>query len=110
MTPEQERLLIQINEDFDGFHDVVNRNLRIKRMPTGASFRLRDLDKYEAFLNSTPSDQAAFMTTGHPDEIDFFEQLLMSRIEFEIAEEKSGSITEDRVARNPGSYRWEPGK
>ncbi|MGO7353923.1 hypothetical protein ACCS66_04205 [Rhizobium ruizarguesonis] len=107
MTPEQQRLLIEINEDFEEHHAVVNRNLRIKRMPTGPGFRLRDLDKYAVFLDTTPAEQAEFMKSVHPDELEFYEQLLMSRIEFEIAEEKSGSITEDRVARNPDRYRWD---
>ncbi len=79
-------------------------------MPTGPGFRLRDLDLYEKFLDSSPAEQAEFMEKVHPDEIEFFEQLLMSRIEYEIGEEKSGSITEDRVDRNPERYRWKPEK
>ncbi|HBF30621.1 hypothetical protein [Rhizobium sp.] len=108
MTPEKEKLLIQINEDFEGYHRDVNAGLRIKRMPTIAGFRLRDLDLYAEFLDSGPAEQAEFMAGVHPDEIDFYEKLLMARIDFEIAEEKSGSITEDRVARNPDRYRWKP--
>lgn len=106
MTPEQERLLIQINEDFEGYHRDVNAGLRIKHMPDGPGFRLRDLELYEKFLDSTPADRAEFMTKVHPDEIEFFQELLMSRIEYEIAEEKSGSITQNRVDRNPERYRW----
>lgn len=91
MTPEQERLLTQINEDFDAYHEVVNRNLRIMYMPTGPGFKLRDLDKYETFLDSTPTEQAEFMTTVHPDEVDFFEQLLTARVKFEVAENQRRS-------------------
>ncbi|WP_172716966.1 hypothetical protein [Neorhizobium sp. T6_25] len=111
MTPEQERLLIQINEDFDEHHDVVNRNLRIKRMPTGPGFRLRDLDLYEKFLDSTAAEQTAFMEAAHPDEIDFYEQLLIARAEYEIAEERGHTpLTQERIDRYPERYRWEPEK
>lgn len=108
MTPEQERLMIEINEGWDEIHASVNSRFRIKQMPTGAGFHIRDFDLYEKFLDSPPDEQAEFMKTVHPDEQEFFERLLLSRIEFEIAEEKSGSITEDRVDRNPERYRWEP--
>lgn len=108
MTPEQERLLTEINDDFEQHHAVVNRNLRIKRMPVMAGFRLSDLNKYEAFLDSSPADRARFLKDVHPDEVEFYERLLMSRIDFELAEEKSGSITEERVARNPDRYDWKP--
>ncbi|WP_322886525.1 hypothetical protein U8C31_18350 [Sinorhizobium medicae] len=108
MTPEQKRLLTEINDDFEDFHAVVNRSLRIKRMPVMAGFRLRDLDKYAAFLDSSPDEQASFMAAVHPNEVEFYEHLLLSRIGFEIAEEKSGSITEERVARNPERYDWKP--
>ena len=108
MTPEQEQLLIEINDDFEEFHDAVNRNLRIKRMPVMAGFRLRDLDKYEAFLDSSPAERVKFLESVHPDEVEFYEQFLIARIDYEIAEKKSGSITEERVARNPDRYNWKP--
>ncbi|TRA96870.1 MULTISPECIES: hypothetical protein [Agrobacterium] len=108
MTPEQERLLTEINDDFEDFHADVNRSLRIKRMPLIPGFRLRDLDKYAAFLDSGPAEQAKFLEDVHPDEAEFFAQLLMSRIDFEIAEEKSGSITDEKVARYPDRYDWKP--
>lgn len=112
ITEEQERLLIQINEDFERYHADVNARLRIKRMPTGPGFRLRDLDLYAEFLDGNPDEQSEFIKAAHPDEVAFFQQLQMARIDFEIGEEKSGSITEDRVARDPDRYRWpdEPGK
>jgi hypothetical protein len=100
MTPEQEALLIRVNEDFEELHANVNAGLRIKRMPSGPGFRLRDLDLYAEFLDSTPAEQADFIAGVHLDEVEFFEELRMSRIEFKIAEEKSGSITQDRVDRN----------
>jgi len=108
MTPEQERLLAEINDDFEEYHCYVNGRLRIKRMPVMLGFRLRDLDKYEAFLDSSPTERAKFMDDVHPDEIEFYEQLLLARIDYEVAEEKSGSITEERVARNPDRYDWNP--
>lgn len=108
MTPEQERLLNEINTDFEEHHAVVNRNPRIKRMPVMPGFRLRDLDRYAAFLDSSPAEQTDFMRGVHPDEVEFYEQLMLSRVEFEIAEEKSGSITEERVARNRDRYVWKP--
>ncbi|MGO8034934.1 hypothetical protein [Rhizobium leguminosarum] len=86
MTPEQERLLTEINEDFEGYHDSVNRNLRITHMPSGPGFRLRDLDKYEVFLDSSPAEQTKFIASVHPDEIKFFEELQLARVEYEIAE------------------------
>lgn len=107
-TPEQARLLTEINDDFEQVHVDINRTLRIKRIPVMAGFRLRDLDKYSAFLDSSPEEQANFMSTVHPDEVEFYEQLQISRIEYDIAEEKSGSITEERVARNPEQYGLKP--
>ncbi|WP_179869576.1 hypothetical protein [Rhizobium anhuiense] len=50
------------------------------------------------------------MKAVHKDEIEFFEELLIARAEFEIAEEKSGSITEERVAKNSERYSWTPEK
>lgn len=83
MTPEQEALLIQINEDFEQYHADVNAGLRIKRMPTGPGFRLRDLEFYEKFLDSSPAEQAEFMESVHPDEVNFYEQLLIARAEYD---------------------------
>lgn len=108
MTPEQERLLTEINDGFEEVHDAVNERLRIKCMPVMAGFRLRDLDKYSAFLDSSPAERVKFLENVHPDEVEFYEQLLLSRIDFEIAEEKSGSITEERVAMNTERYDWKP--
>jgi hypothetical protein len=111
VTPDQQRLLIEISEDFEEHHAVVNRNLRIKRMPTGPGFRLRDLDKYAAFLDSSPSEQAEFMETVHPDEVEFYEQLAIARAEYEIAEERgSGPLTQDKMDVYPDRYKWEPEK
>lgn len=69
-----------------------------------AGFRQRDLDKYEKFLNSSPADRAKFLESVHPYEVKFYEQLLMTRIDYEIADEKSGSIADERVVRNPERY------
>ncbi|NKM65278.1 hypothetical protein GFL58_30645 [Rhizobium leguminosarum bv. viciae] len=111
MTPEQERLLMQINADFEEYHRVVNANLRIKRMPHGPGFRLRDFDKYAEFLDSSPSEQAEFMQTLHPDEVEFYEQLAIARAEYEIAEERgAGPITQEKVDRYPDRYKREPGE
>lgn len=111
MTPEQEHLLIQINEDFEGYHESVNRNLRIKRMPTGPGFRLRDLDLYEKFLDSTPTEQAEFLSTVHADEIEFYEQLLIARAEYEVAEARGNTpLIQERIDRHPDRYRWKPEK
>lgn len=79
MSDEQDQLMRQINGDFDEFHRVVNEGLRTKWMPTGPCFRLRDLDRYEAFLDSSPSEQAAFLETVHPDELGFWLELQTSR-------------------------------
>ncbi|TAV14709.1 hypothetical protein [Rhizobium ruizarguesonis] len=109
MTPEQERLVIQINEDFEEYHRDVNAGLRIKRVPTGPGFRLRDLDWYAEFLDSGLDAQAEFMSTVNPDEVEFYERLLISRAEFEIAEERGQlPLTQDRIDRHPERYRWEP--
>ncbi|MBY5407410.1 hypothetical protein HFO98_02805 [Rhizobium leguminosarum] len=109
ITPEQERLLTEINDDFEEHHAFVNRTLRIKSMPTGPGFRLRDLDKYQAFLDSRPTDQAEFLKAVHKDEIEFFEELLIARAEFEIAEERgAGPITQEKVDRYPDRYKREP--
>lgn len=106
LTPEQKALLTQINEDFERYHRDVNAGLRIKNMPTGSGFRLRDLDLYAAFLDSTPTEQAKFMSTVHPDEIEFYEQLLISCAEFEIAEERGiVPTTQDEVDRHPERYK-----
>jgi hypothetical protein len=86
VTPEQERLLIQINEDFEQYHADVNAGLRITHMPVGPGFRLRDLDLYERFLDSSPAEQALFLKAVHPDEIKFFRELQLARVEFQIAE------------------------
>ncbi|TAY50917.1 hypothetical protein [Rhizobium leguminosarum] len=111
MTPEQEHLLRQINDDFEEYHRDVNANLRIKSMPIGPGFRLRDLDKYKAFLDSTPTEQAEFLKAVHKDEIEFFEEMLIARAEFEIAEERgAGPITQEKVDRYPDRYKREPGE
>lgn len=57
-------------------------------MPTAPGFRLRDLDLYAEFLDSSPAEQARSMTSVHPDEVAFFGKLLISRAEFEAAEER----------------------
>jgi hypothetical protein len=106
VTPEQEHLLRQINNDFEEYHRDVNANLRIKSMPIGPGFRLRDLDKYAAFLDSTPAEKAEFMKTVHPDEVEFFESLLIARAEYEVAEERGQTpLTQQKVDRHQDRYK-----
>ncbi len=50
-----------------------------------------DLDLYAKFLDSAPVHQAEFMADVHPDEIDFFEQLLNSRAAYEVADDRGNT-------------------
>ncbi|RVO68332.1 hypothetical protein [Sinorhizobium meliloti] len=79
MSDEQERLMRQINADFDKMHQSINAGLRISWMPTGPGFRVRDLEKYEAFLDSTKDEQNEFLKTVHADELKFWRALQAAR-------------------------------
>lgn len=78
-TDGRDELMRQINVDFDEFHRVINDGLRISWMPTGPGFRLRDLKKYEAFLDSAQEEQAAFLKTVPDEELDFWRGLQTAR-------------------------------
>jgi len=72
----------QINGEFDEYHRIINDGLRIKWMPTGPGFRLRDLERYEAFLESSPSEQSEFLKTVHADELEFWRALQAARLAY----------------------------
>ncbi|MGO4569048.1 hypothetical protein AB4Z52_29375 [Rhizobium sp. 2YAF20] len=104
---EQARLMIEINDDFDEYHKIVNDGLRIKWMPMGPGFRVRDLDRYEAFLDSSDAEQAEFLKTVDEDEVEFWLELLTARAMYVHPDDKrDGSITEAKVARHPERYDW----
>ncbi|WFP91351.1 hypothetical protein [Ensifer adhaerens] len=79
MSDELDRLMWEINDAFDEFHRGISDGLRINWMPTGPGFRLRDLERYEAFLESSPAEQAEFLKTVHSDELKFWHELQSAR-------------------------------
>lgn len=107
MTDTRPAMITVLIDDWKQRSAEAKQRLRLQYVPFQSTPEM--IEKVEAFLLLSDEEQQQVLDTCSSDEAELWISVLTARAIYEERQDKgTGSITEERVARYPDRYGWQP--